>query len=206
MKFALVAIFVSVFLSGCSVLGQRYGEEALYATLFSDGDYEVRLYESLIIAQAASEGGYLQATRSGYKRLTDYVSGNNLAQQTVDVNPPMLVSGTKPKIELTTPYYEEFLDGVWLTSVALPEQYTLATLPKPADEFITFEALPRMRIAVISFSGYRSERLITSKANQLLQWMSREQLIPASPARSAVFDAPLTLPGLRRHEIHISIR
>jgi len=206
MKFILATVFASLFLSGCSVLGQRYGEEALYATLFSDGDYEVRVYEPLIIAQAASEGGYLQATRSGYKRLTDYVSGNNLAQQTIDVNPPQLASGNKSKIELTTPYYEEFLDGIWLTSVALPEQYSLATLPKPADEFITFEALPRMRVAVIGFSGYRSERLISNKANQLLQWINREKLTPASPARSAVFDSPLVIPGLRRHEIHITIR
>lgn len=206
MKSTLVTVLVALFLSGCSILGQRTGEEALYATLFSDGNYEIRLYEPIIIAQAASGGNYLQATRSGYKRLTDYVSGNNLAQQTVNLNPPQLVAGTKPNIELTTPYYEEFLDGVWFTSVAMPEQYTLATLPKPVDELITFEALPRMRTAVITFSGYRSERLIISKANQLLQWMGQQKLESASPPRSVIFDSPLTIPGLRRHEIHINIR
>jgi len=206
MKFTGFALLVSLLLSGCSILGQRYGEEALYATLFKDGNYEIRLYEPLIIAQVAAEGGYLRATRSGYQRLTDYVSGNNLTQQSVDVNPPQLVSRTKPKTELTMPYYEEYLDGVWLTSVALPERYTPAILPKPVDESITFKALPRMRVAVITFSGYRSERLITNKANQLLQWMNQEKLTSASPARSAIFDPPLTIPGLRRHEIHISIR
>jgi len=193
-------------LSGCSIMGQRTGEEALYATLFSDGTYQIRLYEPLIIAQAASEGGYLKATSSGYKRLTDYVSGNNLAQQTVNLGPPLLVTGTKPNIELTTPYYEEFLGGVWLTSVAMPEQYTLATLPKPVDPMITFETLPRMRVAVITFSGYRSEWLINNKADQLTQWLRQKRLTATSPPRSVIFDSPLTIPGLRRHEIHINIR
>lgn len=206
MRYTLVTLLVSLLISGCGILGQRYGEEALYATLFSDGNYEIRLYEPLVIAQAASGGGYLQATRAGYKSLTDYVSGNNLAQQTVSVNAPQLIGATKPKIELTTPYYEEFLDGVWLTSVAMPEQYSLATLPKPVDEFITFETLPRMRTAVITFSGYRSERLITRKADQLLQWIGQESLQAISPPRSVIFDSPLTIPGLRRHEIHINVR
>jgi len=206
MRYTLVTVLVSLFISGCGVLGQRYGEEALYATLFSDGDYEIRLYESLIIAQTASEGGYLPATRSGYQRLTDYVSGNNFAQQTVSVNAPQAAGVTKSNIELTTPYYEEFLDGVWLTSVAMPEQYSLATLPKPADGSITFETLPRMKAAVITFSGYRSERLITSKANQLLQWVRQENLQAISPPRSVIFDSPLTIPGLRRHEIHINVK
>lgn len=206
MRYKLVTILISLFISGCSILAPRYGEEALFATLFSDGNYEIRLYEPLIIAQAASGGGYLQATREGYQRLTEYVSGNNLAQQTVSTNPPRGVAGTKPKIDLTTPYYEEYLNGVWLTSVAMPEQYSLATLPKPVDELITFEVLPRMRTAVITFLGYRSERLITSKADQLIQWVRQERLEAISPPRSVIFDSPLAMPGLRRHEIHINVR
>ena len=206
MKFTFVATVISLFLSGCAVLGERYGEEALYATLLSEGDYQIRLYEPLIIAQVASEGRYLPATRSGYRHLTEYVSGNNLTRQTVDVNQPILVSNIKPKIELTTPYYEEFVDGRWLTSVAMPEQYTLATLPKPESGFITFETLPRMRVAVITFLGFRNEQLITRKADQLKNWIRNEKLTAVSAARSAIFDSPLTIPGLRRHEIHITIR
>ncbi|MGB1310441.1 MAG: SOUL family heme-binding protein [Leucothrix sp.] len=209
MKFTLLAVLLSLLLSGCGILGQRYGEEALYATMFSDGDYEIRLYEPLIVAQAASEGNYQRATLSGYQRLKDYMSGNNRAQQTVDLNPPGRVSNlglTKTDTELTTPYFEELVEGVWLTSVAMPEAYTLATLPQPNDEFITFETLPRMKVAVIRFSGFRSQRLISNKADQLLQWMQQENLTPASAARSAVFDPPLTIPGLRRHEIHVSIQ
>jgi DNA gyrase inhibitor GyrI len=207
MKYTLFTVLVSLLVSGCSALGQRYGEEALFATLFSDGDYEIRLYEPLIIAQTPAEGSYRQATRAGYNRLTDYVSGNNLAQQVISGSS---VSGNRAlggsKVELTTPYYEEFINGFWLTSVALPEKYTLATLPRPANDLITFDALPRIKTAVISFSGLRSERLINQKADQLLQWIKQENLTAISAARSAIFDSPLALPGLRRHEIHISIR
>ncbi len=206
MRYTLGTVLISLFLSGCSVLGGRYGEEALYATLFSDGDYQIRLYEPLIIAQTASGGNYLQATRSSYKRLTDYVSGNNLAQETVSVNQPMRAGGTKPNVELTTPYFEEYLSGVWLTSVAMPEQYSLLTLPKPADNSITFKRLPRVKTAVIAYSGFRNETLIVNKANQLQQWLRQEGLTAISPPRSVIFDSPLALPGLRRHEIHVTVR
>ena len=206
MKYTLLTLFCSVLVSGCSVIGQRYGEEALYATLFSDGDYEIRLYEPLIIAQTPAEGSYRQATRAGYQRLTDYVSGNNLAKQVVTGTHSTQESLASSKVELTTPYYEEFINGVWLTSVAMPEKYTLATLPRPSDELITFNSLPRIKTAVIRFTGIKSERLINQKADALTQWIKKENLTATSAARSAVFDAPLTIPGLNRQEIHISVR
>lgn len=206
MKKLLIAVITSVFISGCSVLGQRTGEEALYSTLAIDKNFELRLYEPLIIAQTAVEGPYISATRTGYQRLTDYVSGKNLAGQTVSVTPSTTVkTGTKKsKVELTLPYYEEYLDGVWLTSVAMPETYSLQTLPKPMDSSITFKVLPRIKVAVIRYMGYRSERMIVQKANLLTQWLSQKKLTTTSPARSVIYDSPWTVPLLRRHEIHIS--
>ncbi|PID46634.1 MAG: heme-binding protein [Proteobacteria bacterium] len=203
----LLTIFTAVLLSGCSIWGQRTGEEALYSTLAVDENFEIRLYEPLIIAQTAVEGPYLAATRTGYQRLTDYVSGYNLANQTVSVNPPIILGegAKKPKIELTTPYYEEYLDGVWLTSVAMPEAYTLQTLPKPVDGSITFKVLPRLKVAVISYMGYRSERMIQKKTELLLQWLAQNNITPTSSARSVIYDTPWTIPMLRRHEIHINV-
>ena len=207
MKKLLIVAITSVLISGCSVLGQRTGEEALYSTLAVDENFEIRLYEPLIIAQTAAEGSYLAATRAGYQVLTDYVSGNNLANQTVSVAPPTSVGvgPKKPKIELTVPYYEEYLDGVWLTSVAMPEAYTLRTLPVPADNSITFKVLPRIKVAVISYMGYRSERMISKKADMLTQWVRQNNLNPTSAARSVIYDSPWTVPMLRRHEIHINV-
>lgn len=207
MKNLLIVAMTSVLVGGCSFLGQRTGEEALYSTLAVDENFEIRLYEPLIIAQVASEGSYMAATKAGYQRLTDYVSGSNLAGQTISVNPPITVSAgsKKPKVELTVPYYEEYLDGTWLTSVAMPESYTLKTLPIPSDSGITFKVLPRMKVAVISYMGYRSERMISKKADMLTQWVNQNDLKPTSAARSVIYDSPWTVPMLRRHEIHINV-
>lgn len=206
-KTLIAAVMTSVLVSGCSVLSLRTGEEALFSTLAVDENFEIRLYEPLIIAQTASEGSYLSATKDGYQRLTDYVSGNNLAKQTVSVNPPVTVSaGSKaPKVELTVPYYEEYFDGGWLTSVAMPEAYTLETLPKPVDDSITFKILPRLKVAVISYMGYRSEGMASKKADLLTQWLSQNNLKATSPARSVIYDTPWTAPMLRRHEIHMNV-
>jgi len=207
MKTTLVALLATVLVTGCGVLGQRTGEEALFSTLSVDENFEVRLYEPLIVAQTVVEGPYLLATRTGYQRLTNYVSGNNLAQQTISANPPSVVrTGSKSKVELTVPYYEEYLDGSWLVSVAMPEAYSLNTLPKPVDDTITFTVLPRLKVAVVRFMGYRSQSLISKKADALTQWMRQNRLSAASPARSAIYDSPWAIPMLRRHEIHISVK
>jgi hypothetical protein len=209
MKYALIALITtSTLLAGCSVINQRTGEEALFSSLAVDGDYEIRLYEPVIIAQTAVSGKYSTATRTGYNRLTDYVSGNNRAKQTVSVNPPIsVISGDKkqPKVELTLPYFEEYIDGTWLISVAMPESYRLETLPKPVDSSITFKVLPRLKTAVINFTGYKSEGLISRNSALLNQWIAKNALTPTSSARSVIYDSPWTVPLLRRHEIHINV-
>ena len=209
MKYTLVALIAtSSLLSGCGVLSQRTGEEALFSTLSVDGDYEVRLYEPVVIAQTIVSGSYLSATRTGYNRLTSYVSGNNLAKQTVSVNAPItLRDGQKPpRVELTLPYFEEYIGNTWVISVAMPEAYRLETLPKPVNKSITFKVLPRLRTAVVKFNGFKSEGLVGRHNNRLSQWLIRNKLTATSAPRSVVYDSPWVVPALRRHEIHISIQ
>jgi hypothetical protein len=209
MKYALIALITtSSLLAGCDVVNLRTGEEALFSSLSVNGDYEVRLYEPVIIAQTTESGTYSAATRSGYKRLTNYVSGNNLAKQTVSVNAPISVTDSKklPKIELTLPYFEEYIDGTWVVSVAMPESYRLETLPKPADAGITFKVLPRLRTAVVKFTGYKSENLISRKTASLNNWIASNKLTAISAPRAVIYDSPWEVPALRRNEIHISIQ
>lgn len=209
MKYALIALITtSSLLAGCGVISQRTGEEALFSSLAVDGNYEIRMYEPVIIAQTVVNGRYSSATRTGYNRLTSYVSGNNMARQTVSVNNPISVPDVskKPKVELTLPYFEEYIDGAWVISVAMPEAYRLETLPKPIDSSISFKVLPRLRTAVIKFTGYKSEGLISRQAALLNQWVIRNALVPTSEARSVIYDSPWAVPALRRHEIHISIQ
>ena len=210
MKHMLIALLTSSsLLSGCTVLDLRTGEEALFSSSYIDGDYEIRTYEPIIIAQTTVTGAYSTATRTGYTQLTNYVSGNNLAKQTVSVNAPVTVAdGAKaPKVELTLPYYEEYIDNTWVVSVAMPEAYTLATLPKPiAGDNITFKILPRLKVAVIDFSGFKSESLISNKTALLNDWVSKNSLTPLSAPRSVIYNSPWAVPALRRHEIHISIK
>ena len=211
MKYILVALLAtSSVLAGCSSVGVglRAGEEALYSPLSVDGNFEIRSYEPIIVAQTAVSGSYNNATKLGYQRLTDYVSGSNLARQTVSVNDPVQVlEGQKaPKIDLTLPYYEEYIDGTWVVSVAMPEAYTLETLPKPLNNSITFKILPNLKVATVRYTGFKSEAAVSKNTNLLKDWMSRNNLVAASAPRSVIYDSPLTVPVLRRNEIHISLK
>jgi len=201
-------VLLGTMLSACSsITGIRTGNEALFATLQTQGEFQVRLYEPQIIAQTAAGGAYGRATMEGYRRLTTYVSGGNQVGRIIGTTAiPRISNSNKPAIEPTLPYYQELVNGMWVTSVSMPEAYTLATLPKPADERITFETLPRVMVAVISYVGYPSKWQINSKANKLAGWLRSQNYAAASPPRAVIYDSPWTLPTLRRHEIHISIR
>jgi DNA gyrase inhibitor GyrI len=87
----------------------------------------------------------------------------------------------------------------------MPAEYTLENLPKPVDPLVEIKPIPAKKVAVIRYSGSLNEDNINQKANELMSWLQQRNLKMLSPARSAAYDPPWTLPALRRNEVHIDI-
>ena len=56
-------------------------EEAEYKTVLSDQDFEVRRYESHIIAETIVGGDFEDAGSEAFGQLFKYISGNNTSQR-----------------------------------------------------------------------------------------------------------------------------
>jgi len=54
-------------------------EESKYKVLSSDGPYEIRHYEPVLIAEVTVSGDMDEASSKGFRLIADYIFGNNEA-------------------------------------------------------------------------------------------------------------------------------
>jgi len=77
----LLAVASSVFFAGCSVFGHSNVSTPDYQVVQKDSDFEIRQYPQLTLVISQAGGSEAQARRTNFKRLFDYIQGQNTAQQ-----------------------------------------------------------------------------------------------------------------------------
>lgn len=188
-------------------------EEPKYTVLEKSGDFELRAYAPMVIAETMVSGSLDEASREGFKRIADYIFGNNTSQtgasQKISMTAPV---GMVPqsevkkseKISMTAPVGMQQSAGQWRMYFVMPSQYTLATLPKPNNPAVSLREIPASRVAVLRFSGLAGEEKTVIKTNELLAWLKNKQITPTSPPELARYNPPWTLPFLRRNEVMVA--
>lgn len=201
--------------------------EPSYTLLEQLDDFELRNYAPKIIAQTEVTGDYDAASRKGFKILANYIFGNNSVSSTEDAKNSAKINMTAPvimkpsdgvgddrsddkandtsaKISMTAPVSMQKSEGNWQVSFVMPENYTMATIPKPNNSAITLIEVPEVRYAVIKFSGLAGEKKVAEKTSELQQWMLTKKLTPIATPELARYNPPWTLPFMRRNEVMIA--
>jgi predicted transcriptional regulator YdeE len=83
----------------------------------------------------------------------------------------------------------------------MPRQYTRATLPRPLNPQVTLREVPAQTFAVLTYSGFNTEKTVQDKTDQLLNWIKAQELVTIGKPQLARYNPPWTLPFLRRNEI-----
>ncbi len=195
----------SLFLVGCSVLGKPMAEEASYTLLKSDGKYEIRQYEPMILAETSIEGDYRSASGKAFSKLASYIFSKNRAQSEIGMTAPVLQEQRREKITMTAPVIQKKAGEEWITAFVMPAEYNIETVPQPLDPDIVLREVPAAKVAVIRYSGLNSEKNISKYSEQLKAWIGSQGYRPVSKPRAASFNPPWTLPFLRRNEVHIDV-
>jgi hypothetical protein len=182
-------------------------EEPSYEAVEKDGNLEVRLYSPYLVAetQLASRDG----DNSAFRRLADYIFGNNLGTKKMEMTAPVETS-TKPaeasvKIEMTAPVARSEIQGQLWMSFSMPRQFTRETLPIPKDSQIRIREIPTQRRAVIKYSGRWSDANYQENLDILKQWIAKKGLKPKGSPILARYNPPWTPWFLRRNEIHFEV-
>jgi hypothetical protein len=201
----LITVLTTIFLTGCGVFGIRTADQPRYQVLNEVGNIQIRHYSALLIAETTIVDDYKNASNQGFQRLAGYIFGNNQKQQSLVMTAPVIQERQAETLAMTAPVLQQKSGTVWLMAFVLPTGYSVSTAPIPNDKAITIKELPAKKVAVIRYTGSLCESGIEKNADTLINWLNQHDIKMLSPARSAAYDPPWTLPFLRLNEVHIDI-
>ena len=189
------------------VFGIRLYEEPRYDVIDRVGNrVEIRRYGPRLAAEVdlASTG---DAGRSqAFQLLFAYITGANRApafgQDTIAMTTPVEVSG-KELVAMTVPV--ETLDSADAGHMRffLPSKYSLDTAPKPLNPEVRLVTVSQEMIATLRYSGSATD--VAERKAELIAKLADTTWRPISEPYTLFYDAPFTLPFLRRNEAAVAI-
>jgi len=188
-------------------------EEPKYTLVEKSGAFELRAYAPKVLAETLVDGSLDAASSVGFRRIADYIFGNNTAHnggnEKISMTAPVTMAAesdksASEKISMTAPVTMQRTDGKWRMYFVMPSQYTLSTLPTPNNPAVTLRELPSTRMAVIRFSGWAGEEKTAKQTAELMAWLKRKNIVPIGEPELARYNPPWTLPFLRRNEVMVA--
>ncbi len=165
--------------------GIRLDEEPPFEVLNHEGDKEIRLYDEQILATTPMASNQESDRSLAFLRLAGYIFGNEI---------PMTI----PVIT------HQDVDG-WTMSFVLPKNCQIESVPQPPNQ-IVLQKIETQIWAAIRYTGNFDRNVMNAKARELEIWVaSQSGFQSASKPRWAQYDAPFTIPFLKRNEAQIQV-
>ena len=182
-------------------------EEPAFKQVLRDGDFELRDYPSLVVAEVTVAGDQKEAASKGFRLLADYIFGANKQQQSIAMTAPVAQQAASEKIAMTAPVAQtRNAAGTWVVRFTMPSTYTLQTLPLPNDARVSLRETDPARFAVLRFSGLAQPDAVEASSEELLAWVNARALRVRGPVSLAQYNPPWTLWFMRRNEVMVEVQ
>lgn len=203
--------------AGAWSLYQRVETESVpYTTVATIGDVELRRYPPAVLVETTAP-----SENAAFRRLFRYISGENEGSRDVAMTTPVEVTGEGTTIPMTAPVAvtggrrlpmtapversQEDRGATVRMSFYLPSVYDFDTAPRPTNDDVDLVAVPERTLAVLRFSGRPSDRRVTTKTERLLSTLADTDVPTIGEPVFMGYDAPWTLPFLRRNEVAVEV-
>ncbi|MEI6202401.1 MAG: heme-binding protein [Enhydrobacter sp.] len=182
------------------VFGVRLYEEPRYEVIDRLGDrVEIRRYGPRLAAQvelpAAGEAGRSEA----FQLLFAYIAGANrtaaAGRDRIAMTVPVEVHD---KVAMTVPVQTSQVNGFVRMRFFLPAKFSRETAPAPVDQRVQIVTMSGETIAILRYSGGGNDRVQRQAA--LTAALAPSPWRPVGEPYTLNYDAPFTLPFLRRNE------
>jgi hypothetical protein len=197
---------LSVIVAALALAGPAMAlEEPRYEVVRSTSDFELREYPAYAVVETATDGDPDAARNAAFDRLFKYISGNNRAQQKIEMTLPVVV---KPagKIEMTAPVVTRLGEGSGtLMQFVLPSRFDASKAPQPTDPAVRVRDVAAQSIAARRYSGRPSESNYRENEAKLLASLQGAGLVPTDVPRLAVYNPPFTPWFMRRNEVLVPV-
>ncbi len=180
-------------------------EKAKYTVLEKENHFEIRRYDSQIVAETFVEGDLEEVGNEGFRRLYAYISGANTKKQSISMTAPVGQEVKSEKIAMTAPVKQEKKGTQWRITFLMPAAYTLETLPEPQDARVKLALEPGRLMAAVKYSGTWSKEGYEKNRALLEAFIQKRGLTRAGDPVWARYDPPFMPWFLRRNEVLIPI-
>jgi hypothetical protein len=180
------------------IFGIRLEEGPKYHVIIKEGHKEIRKYHSFLMAQTFVKGSFEEAPNEAFKRLANYIFGENEAHENLGMTSPVFMARAQHRNGNS--------DEAWMMSFVLSEDFNEVTLPRPRSSLIHIKRIPSLTVASLRYGGNNELDKMEQYAEELQQWIKKYPVYQAtSEARWAQYDAPFTIPILKRNEAQMTL-
>ena len=201
-----ITIALIIWITG-TLLVIRDIEGPKYVVIEQKDGYEMREYESYIVAEVEVEGDMRTAMNSGFRQLAGYIFGGNTTKSSIAMTVPVMdTTKASENIAMTSPVMERVSNsGKRIVAFTMPSKYTLENLPKPDNENIRFRIVEKSQKAVLRYTWYATSKRVDKKKKFLNDLLIHDGYTIKGEMTSAQYNPPLSFPILRRNEIIVDI-
>jgi hypothetical protein len=182
-------------------------EEPAFSTIVVRDGVEYREYEPYLVAETVvlDQEDRDKAASIAFRRLFNYISGENTVQTRLEMTAPVRQEALSTKLAMTTPVRQEKHPNGWVVAFIVPSEYDQSTAPRPTNPAVYLREIPAERMAVLRYSGRWSNRNIDAHRSALLSSLADAGIRPAGEVVTAFYNAPFSLPPLRRNEVMVAV-
>ncbi|TXI96326.1 MAG: heme-binding protein [Burkholderiaceae bacterium] len=180
-------------------------EEPKYEVVKQYPNFEIRKYRPYLVAEVLVPGPAEKAGNTAFEYLGGYIFGKNKGSKKLEMTAPVSQTPAPIKIEMTAPVTQTLTDGAYLVQFVMPSEFTMETLPEPLNPRVKLREMPAQTFAVLKYSGSWSQSLYEEKLALLKQSVKEAGLQVQGEAIFSRYNAPFSLPFLRRNEIWLSL-
>jgi hypothetical protein len=180
-------------------------EEPSFVVLEKSGSFELRKYPPYLVAQTYVEGDFEEVGAEGFRRLADYIGGENRTKESIAMTAPVSQEAGSEKIAMTAPVGQQRREGRWRITFVMPSKYTKEALPRPIDQRITIKQEPSRLMAVIRYSGTWSREKYQAHEAKLIDWIDGQAWKRVGAPIWSRFNPPFMPWFLRRNEVWIPV-
>jgi hypothetical protein len=185
------------------VLQERATEEPDFRALKTDGDFQIREYGAVTVAETVVHGPRKAALGTGFGVIADYIFAKSREGEKIAMTVPVTQDGGDPMAS-DPPMFDDELEGAWRTRFVMPAGRTSDNLPAAPDG-VELVDLPPRKVAVVSFSGRADDRMLAEQEDRLRGWLARNGEKAGGEPEYAFYNSPVIPGPLRRNEVWLAL-
>ena len=185
--------FAIIFLLSCIILSEVMAiETPEYTLIKKENGFEIRQYESMIIATTQVQSEYRNATSIGFRRIANYIFGGNATGMNIEMTAPVFTN---------TPDLQE----IYEIQFVMPSEHSIKDLPKPNTDNVSIKRVNLGKTAVLRFGGWATRDRASHYKNELRDLLYANGYKTNRAYMVAQYNSPWAIPPFRKNEIIVQI-